>query len=93
MVIVFVSSDRDQASFDEWIMPEASFDEYYSSMSFQALPYEKRDVKDSLASRFNVRGIPMRVVLRPNGDVVAENGRAHLQSLGNLAACLKKWGL
>merc|ERR1711912_32442 len=39
--VVFVSSDRDQASFDE----------YYSEMSFFAVPFEKRDIKEKLGSK------------------------------------------
>merc|ERR1712216_653323 len=40
--IVFVSSDRDQASFDE----------YYGSMSFFAMPFAQRAKKDELSNKY-----------------------------------------
>merc|ERR1711890_168665 len=51
--IVFVSSDRDQAAFDE----------YYGSMSFLAVPFAARDVKDKLSEKYGIRGIPTLVLL------------------------------
>merc|ERR1719399_1742724 len=47
--VIFVSSDRDQASFDE----------YYAEMSFFAVPYSARDVKEKLGAQYGVRGIPV----------------------------------
>ncbi|KAJ3244472.1 hypothetical protein HDU78_010943 [Chytriomyces hyalinus] len=46
--IIFISSDRD----------EASFDAYFGKMPFLALPYAQRDRVISLRERFQVRGIP-----------------------------------
>ena len=40
-VIIFVSSDRDQAAFDD----------YYGSMSFFALPFAARELKDKLSAK------------------------------------------
>lgn len=45
--IVFVSSDRD----------EPSFNEYYSEMPWLALPYSERKAKGALSSMFDVSGI------------------------------------
>ncbi|XP_060569959.1 uncharacterized protein LOC132728325 [Ruditapes philippinarum] len=64
-VIIFVSSDRDQASFDE----------YFGEMPWYALPFAKRDVKESVSQKYGVRGIPTLVVLRPDGTTIEENGR------------------
>merc|ERR1712167_104473 len=47
MEIIFVSSDRDQASFDE----------YSKEMPWLVLPYEKRDEKNILSKVFGVQGI------------------------------------
>jgi hypothetical protein len=53
--LVFVSSDRDQASFDE----------YYGEMPFCALPFEERDAKQQLSKRFGIEGIPSLLILGP----------------------------
>jgi len=52
--IVFVSSDRE----------EASFHEYFSSMPWTALPFSARDIKAQLSSKFGVSGIPSLVFLQ-----------------------------
>jgi nucleoredoxin len=69
MEIVFVSSDRDQASFDE----------YSKEMPWLALPYEKRSEKDALSKAFDVNGIPSLVILNPDGTVVTTEGRSRVE--------------
>jgi nucleoredoxin len=56
--LVFVSSDSDQAAFDE----------YYGEMPWLALPYSNRDAKSSLSEIFGVEGIPSLIVLGPKVD-------------------------
>lgn len=56
--LAFISSDRD----------ESSFDEYFETMSFCALPFEHRDVKSALSKMFSVSGIPTLVMLGPVSD-------------------------
>jgi nucleoredoxin len=64
--IVFVSSDRD----------ESAFNDYHGSMPFMALPYSKRDLKESLSNEFGVRGIPTLVLLDGRtGEVITTKGR------------------
>jgi nucleoredoxin len=64
--IVFVSSDRD----------EASFNEYFKGMPFTALPYSARDVKKALSKKFKVQGIPTLVILdSETGEVITKDGR------------------
>merc|ERR1712099_130164 len=46
MEIFFVSSDRDQASFDA----------YFAEMPWQALPFDKRAEKSLLSDTFSVSG-------------------------------------
>ena len=46
--IVFVSSDRDQKSFDS----------YYAEMPFYALPFAARDEAASLGEKYGVKGQP-----------------------------------
>ena len=52
--IVFVSSDKD----------EASFDEYFAEMDdFHALPFSDRDRKTVLSNKYKVQGIPTLVLV------------------------------
>lgn len=62
---VFVSSDKDTATFEE----------YHGEMPWLALPYSNRQAKDSLSKKYKVQGIPSLVVLGPDGKVVTTNGR------------------
>lgn len=53
--IVFVSSDRDQNSFDE----------YFHKMPWVALDYKQRDLHDALSNAFRVDSIPALVLADP----------------------------
>jgi len=66
MEIIFVSSDRDQAAFDE----------YHGEMPWPALPFENRKAKDDLSKAFGVSGIPSFVVINPDGSVITTDGRS-----------------
>merc|ERR1712129_345888 len=68
-VVIFVSSDQDQAGFDG----------YYSEMPWLALPFDQRDIKTKLSEKFAVQGIPMLIVLDDKGALVTANGRAEYQ--------------
>jgi nucleoredoxin len=63
--IIFVSSDRD----------EAAFDEYYAEHPWLALPYAERKLKEQLSNHFGVRGIPSLVLLDKDRSVITTNGR------------------
>lgn len=65
--LVFVSSDRD----------EASFDNYHKKMNFPALPFSLREAESALSKAYEVSGIPTLVMLGPadqNGDRPLING-------------------
>jgi nucleoredoxin len=66
MEIFFVSSDKDQKSFDE----------YFAEMPWQTLSYEKRSEKEVLSNLFQVQGIPSFVVLNNDGTVITTDGRS-----------------
>lgn len=68
--IVFVSSDND----------ESSFDEYYGEMPFLALPYADRDRKAALSKKFGCKGIPMLVFIDENGKTITKDGRSAVSS-------------
>jgi nucleoredoxin len=70
MEIIFLSSDKD----------EKSFDDYFKEMPWLALPYAKRAEKELLSDTFGVRGIPSFVVLRPDGTVLSTDGRSKVMS-------------
>jgi len=63
--IVFVSSDRD----------EKSFDEYYAEMPWVALPYSESTCKEALNKKFKVGGIPTLVILDSEGKLVTKDAR------------------
>ncbi|XP_064392520.1 nucleoredoxin-like [Halichondria panicea] len=65
--IVFVSSDRD----------DASFKEYFNEMPWLALPFVEREKKAQLSTQFKVSGIPTLVMLNAaNGKLITSDGRA-----------------
>jgi nucleoredoxin len=66
--IVFVSSDRD----------EKSFNEYFAEQPWVALPYAARDKKESLSKKFKVQGIPSFVILDQEGNVVTPDARGEV---------------
>lgn len=64
--IVFVSSDRD----------EKSFNDYYAEMPWMALPFSDREMKQKLSSKFKVSGIPTFLLLDgETGAVINKSGR------------------
>merc|ERR1712154_273452 len=74
--LVFVSSDRS----------EEDFNEYFETMSFCALPFEHRDLKSTLSTKFGVRGIPTLVMVGPVDEktgerpLINENCRGFVES-------------
>lgn len=66
MEVIFVSSDRD----------EASFKEYFETMPWLCLPFEKKDAKSSLSKACGVEGIPHLAVINPDGTVITQDGRS-----------------
>ncbi|KAH7570291.1 hypothetical protein ACOSP7_018341 [Xanthoceras sorbifolium] len=62
--VVFISSDKDQASFDE----------FFSGMPWLALPFGDTR-KASLGRKFKVHGIPMLVAIGPSGRTVTKEAR------------------
>jgi thiol-disulfide isomerase/thioredoxin len=68
--IVFVSRDRDQQSFDE----------YFATMPWLAVPFEDQIRRDNLAQEFGVQGIPALVLLDANGKFLSDDGRSAVMS-------------
>ena len=69
--LVFVSSDRD----------EKSFNEYSDEMNFPALPFAARDAKGALSKHFGVQGIPTLVFVNATtGETISKNARGGISS-------------
>jgi len=68
--IIFVSSDRDQASFDD----------YSKEMPWLSLPFDKRDEKDKLSKMCGVQGIPSFAIFSPDGTLITTEGRSKVMS-------------
>ncbi|XP_066378874.1 probable nucleoredoxin 1-1 [Miscanthus floridulus] len=69
--IVFISSDRDQSSFDD----------FFSQMPWLAVPLED-ERKASLKKTFKIRGIPSLVAIGPTGQTVSRDAKAQLMIHG-----------
>lgn len=75
MEIIFLSSDRDQAAFDE----------YYAEMPWVALPYSQREKKAEMADLFEVSGIPAFKIVDSEGNIKSLEGRSDvMQSVGGV---------
>ena len=77
--LVFVSSDRDLESFNE----------YFDEMTFCALPFEEREAKQHLSKRFGIQGIPSLLILghlEENGErpLINDSVRGFIEA-GDLA--------
>ena len=68
MEIVYISLDKE----------ESDYEEFRKSMPWVSLPF-KDPRKDALVKEFGIIGIPHLVVLKPDGNVVVQNGRADVQ--------------
>merc|ERR1711943_138695 len=68
--VIFVSSDRD----------EASFKEYFAEQPWLALDYAERSTKEKLSAAFGVSGIPSVVILDADLKTVTTDGRAALSA-------------
>lgn len=67
--IVFASSDKDQAAFDE----------YFAEMPWLALPYGDRALKDKLSKKYGVSGIPTLVIVdAKTGELVTKKARGNV---------------
>uniref|UniRef100_A0A0D9VV44 protein-disulfide reductase n=1 Tax=Leersia perrieri TaxID=77586 RepID=A0A0D9VV44_9ORYZ len=65
--IIFISSDRDQSSYDE----------FFSGMPWLALPLED-ERKQFLSKTFKIRGIPSLIAIGPDGKTVSRDAKTQL---------------
>jgi len=69
--VIFISSDRDQSTFDE----------FYSEMPWLALPFGDGR-KQILSRKFKIQGIPAAVAIGPSGRTITKEARMHLTAYG-----------
>jgi hypothetical protein len=63
--VIFVSSDRD----------ENAFKEYMKEMPWLAIPFNDRNIKQTLSQKFGISGIPALLVFNGQGALVTGQGR------------------
>jgi nucleoredoxin len=69
--VIFISSDSDQSTFDE----------FYSEMPWLALPFGD-ERKQILSRKFKIQGIPAAVAIGPSGRTITKEARMHLTAYG-----------
>ncbi|KAK4376871.1 hypothetical protein RND71_003167 [Anisodus tanguticus] len=62
--VVFLTADQD----------DESFNEYFSKMSWLAVPFSDSETRERLDELFDVKGIPHLVILDASGKVVTDSG-------------------
>lgn len=83
LAVIFVSGDRD----------EASFSQYYGTMPWLAVPFSAVQ-RQSLGMSFGVKGIPSLVVLNAQGQVITTTGREDVTQCNfDLRECMRRWGV
>lgn len=81
--IIFVSSDSDTKSFEE----------YYGHMPWVSLPFDQTPKKDDLSNKFGVKSIPSLIIINgETGNLIDANGRGTIASNnGNNRKILEAW--
>ncbi|KAF8408257.1 hypothetical protein HHK36_007406 [Tetracentron sinense] len=69
--VIFISSDKDQVSFDE----------FFSTMPWLALPFGD-ERKKFLSRKFKVQGIPSVIAIGPTGKTITKDARELLMNHG-----------
>ena len=75
--VVFVSSDQDKASFDEY------FANHHGN--WFALPFEAQQQRQQCGSYFKVEGIPRLIVFGPDGKIICSNAVGERLDMTTLA--------
>lgn len=80
--IVFVSSDSDAGSFNE----------YYGQMPWTAIPFSSSNISQALGSKYGVRGIPHLLILTPGGEIKDHDARSTVSAAkGVVSKATAKW--
>jgi len=64
IAVIFLSSDRDQTEFEE----------YLKEMPWYALPHAEREKKAELSKTYGIQGIPSLLIFDGDGNFVMEQG-------------------
>jgi len=69
--IIFLSSDSDQESFEE----------YYKDMPWLTLDFKQQDKQEELSDKFHVSGIPKFILIDgDSGDIISTDARDQIQT-------------
>ncbi len=71
--IIFISSDKS----------ENEFKEYYNSMPWLAVPYEKRHIKTKLCNLFGIKTIPRLIILDNDNEIIDLDARKFIEENHN----------
>lgn len=71
--IVFVSSDKDEADYEEYTRHQAEIGGSWFAVPWQTV--EAQGFRDNLSRMYGVKGIPHFVLLSPDGQLVCKEGR------------------
>jgi len=73
--IVFVSSDQDADSFEE----------YFGVMPWKAVKFDEEDRRQALGEEYGIRGIPALIIVNAEGKLITKDGRADVSKLKDKA--------
>ena len=71
--IIFISSDK----------TENEFIEYYKTMPWLAVPYEKRHIKSKLCNLFGIKTIPRLIILDNDTEIIDLDARKFIEENHN----------
>ncbi len=72
MEIILVSRDQNKEDFEE----------YFTQMPWLAIPFND-DRISNLAEKYNIKGIPILLVLKKNGDAATKAGKMDVTNEGS----------
>lgn len=70
-----------------------SFGSYYEEMPWNSIPFENSKVKDSISTKYDIKGLPTFLVLNmADGSVLDTDGRKTVtEAKGNTSKAMKSW--
>ena len=72
--VVYLSGDKTQAEYDD----------YYGKMPWLALPRGDPRIRN-LAQKYNVKGVPQLIIVKPDGTLVDKEGVKRIKNEGPVA--------
>lgn len=54
------------------------FEEYFASMPWKAIPFERDDIREKLSRQFNISGIPTLLLIDEESGLYSTDGRSYV---------------